>query len=452
MGTITHKAGRVAVGKAADVVIKNLDKDREKEILKLVDFMEKYMDGEKLDVDFDSVRKKIKDKDSALNKYINKALDEIDPNVLKTMVLNLGFEAFLNGTKTIRKMREKYNCNVPWLILMDPTSACNLHCTGCWAAEYGNRLNLTFDEMDSVVTQGKELGIYLYMFTGGEPLVRKSDIIKLCEKHNDCAFLSFTNGTLVDEVFCQEMKRVGNLYLAISLEGFEAVNDLRRGDGVYGKVMNAMDLLKKNGLVFGTSICYTSKNTETVTSDEFIQLMVDKGCRYAMYFHYMPVGNDAVPQLMPTPSQREMMYDRVRYCRRTKPLFAIDFQNDGEYVGGCVAGGRRYLHINANGDVDPCVFIHYSDSNIREKTLLECLQSPLFMAYHENQPFNENHLRPCPMLENPQKLREMVAKTQAKSTDMQSPESADHLCSKCDEYAKNWTPSAEKLWNESHKK
>ena len=78
--------------------------------------------------------------------------------------------------------------------------------------------------------------------------------------------------------------------------------------------------------------------------------------------------------------------------------------------------------------------------------------SPLFMAYHENQPFNENHLRPCPMLENPQKLREMVAKTQAKSTDMQSPESADHLCSKCDEYAKNWTPSAEKLWNESHKK
>lgn len=394
MGTITHKAGRVAVGKAADVVIKNLDKDREKEILKLVDFMEKYMDGEKLDVDFDSVRKKIKDKDSALNKYINKALDEIDPNVLKTMVLNLGFEAFLNGTKTIRKMREKYNCNVPWLILMDPTSACNLHCTGCWAAEYGNRLNLTFDEMDSVVTQGKELGIYLYMFTGGEPLVRKSNIIKLCEKHNDCAFLSFTNGTLVDEAFCQEMKRVGNLYLAISLEGFEAVNDLRRGDGVYGKVMNAMDLLKKNGLVFGTSICYTSKNTETVTSDEFIQLMVDKGCRYAMYFHYMPVGNDASVELLPTPEQRIYMKDRIRQIRSLttgQGLFTFDFQNDGEFVGGCIAGGRNYFHINANGDAEPCVFIHYSGANIRTNTLLEILNQPLFMAYRKNQPFNKNH-------------------------------------------------------------
>ena len=95
------------------------------------------------------------------------------------------------------KIVKSNGCNVPWLILMDPTSACNLHCTGCWAAEYGHKLNLTFDEMDKVVTQGKELGVYLYMFTGGEPLVRKADLVKLCEKHSDCAFLAFTNGTLV---------------------------------------------------------------------------------------------------------------------------------------------------------------------------------------------------------------------------------------------------------------
>ena len=124
------------------------------------------------------------------------------------------------------------------------------------------------------------------------------------------------------------------------------------------------------------------------------------------------------------------------------------FQNDAEYVGGCIAGGRRYLHINANGDVDPCVFIHYSDSNIREKTLLECLQSPIFMAYHDGQPFNKNMLRPCPMLENPQLLREMVHKTGAHSTDLQSPESVDHLCDKCITYAENWKPEAERLWKD----
>lgn len=166
----------------------------------------------------------------------------------------------------------------------------------------------------------------------------------------------------------------------------------------------------------------------------------------------MPVGNDAAPELLPTPEQREFMYHQIRHFRETKAIFGMDFQNDGEYVGGCIAGGRRYFHINANGDADPCVFIHYSDSNIREKTLLECLQSPLFMVYHDGQPFNDNMLRPCPMLENPEKLRQMVAETLVHSTDLQSPESVEHLCCKCDCYAANWTPTADKLWQCSCKK
>jgi hypothetical protein len=160
----------------------------------------------------------------------------------------------------------------------------------------------------------------------------------------------------------------------------------------------------------------------------------------------MPVGNDASPALLPSPAQRKAVYQRIRKLRATKPLFAMDFQHDAAYVGGCIAGGKRYLHINANGDVDPCVFIHYSNANIRDVSLLDALQSPIFMAYHDNMPFNENMLRPCPMLENPEKLREMVEKSGAKSTDMQSPESADHLCGKCDEYAACWRPEADALW------
>ena len=451
MGTMTHAAARLAFSKAIDVVLKDVDKNREEAIVKIVDLMQKYMGDEKLDLDYDNIRKMIRDKDGAFNKYINKVLDEIDPHVLKTAALNLGYEAFFHGTKTIRKMREVHQCNVPWLILMDPTSACNLHCTGCWAAEYGNKLNLTFDEMDNLIKQGKELGIYLYMFTGGEPLVRKADIIKLCEKHNDCAFLAYTNGTLVDEAFCNEMLRVGNLYLAISLEGFEAVNDLRRGNGVYGKVMHAMDLLKENGLIFGTSICYTSKNIETVTSDEFVDLMVDKGCRYAFYFHYMPVGNDAAVDLLPTVEQRTYMRTRVREIRKLttgKGLFTMDFQNDGEFVGGCIAGGRNYCHINPKGDVEPCVFIHYSGANIREKSLLECLKQPLFMAYRDGQPFNDNMLRPCPMLENPELLQKMVHETGAHSTDVEEAEPVEHLCGKCEAYACEWKKTADKLWEE----
>ena len=141
----------------------------------------------------------------------------LDEGVRNTFFKNFIVNASLVGSARQEEVSEKENCNVPWAILLDPTSACNMHCTGCWAAEYGNKLNLSFEELDSIVSQGKELGTYMYIFTGGEPLVRKKDIIKLCETHPDCEFLSFTNGTLIDDAFCEEMLRVKNFVPAISL-------------------------------------------------------------------------------------------------------------------------------------------------------------------------------------------------------------------------------------------
>ena len=451
MGNLGHQAARLAASKICDNIVKGLCKDPETEVVKLIDMWQKFMGDEKIDLNYDSARKMICDKDCTLNKYMHRLINEIDPHVLKTIALNLGFEAFVYGTKTIRKNREKYGCNVPWLILMDPTSACNLHCTGCWAAEYGHKLNLDLETIDSIVKQGKELGTYMYIYTGGEPLVRKKDLIKICEMNPDCEFLSFTNGTLIDEEFCQEMLRVKNFVPAISLEGSEEANDGRRGEGVYQKVMHAMELLKAHKLPFGVSTCYTSANVDSVSSEEFFDHIIDCGALFVWFFHYMPVGNDAAPDLLPTKEQREYMYHRVREIRGAtggKPIYAMDFQNDGEFVGGCIAGGRNYCHINANGDVEPCVFIHYSSANIREVTLLEALKQPLFMAYRDRQPFNSNHLRPCPMLENPEILQEMIKETGAKSTDLQSPESAEHLCSKCKAYACEWKKTADQLWKE----
>lgn len=426
-------------------------KDPDKNMNKMMDWADKFSQGQ-----FSSQRKMIREAienpKHPYYPYIRKLFKDVDPHVTKTLAVNFFINAALTGWPKEEKLRQKYNCNIPWAILLDPTSACNLHCTGCWAAEYGHKLNLTYDEIDDIICQGKELGVYMYIYTGGEPLVRKKDLIKLCEKHSDCVFLCFTNATLIDEDFANEMLRVGNLVPAISLEGFEEATDDRRGNGVYQKVIHAMELLRKKKLIYGISCCYTSANYNSITSEEFYDSLIDLGAYFVWYFHYMPVGNDAAPQLLPTPEQRIGVYEKIRKYRATKPLFAMDFQNDAEYVGGCIAGGRRYLHINANGDIDPCVFIHYSDSNIREKTLLQALRSPMLMAYHANQPFNENMLRPCPMLENPQKLRAMVNESGAHSTDLQSPESAEHLCAKCDNYAKHWKVSADKLWQENKKR
>ena len=441
---------KVALRTAFDYIGKN----PEDNMPKLMDWVDRFAgDGpDSFPVQRAAVRKVIEDPENNMYQLVMRIMRDTDSDVLKATFENFFLNANIIGWPMQEENRKKHGCNIPWAILLDPTSACNLHCTGCWAAEYGNRLNLSFDEIDSIITQGKALGVYMYIYTGGEPLVRKKDLIALCNKHSDCQFLSFTNATLIDEDFADEMLRVKNFIPAISVEGFETATDGRRGNGTFQKVVHAMNILKEKRLPFGISCCYTRENFDSISCPEFLDQMVEWGANFVWYFHYMPVGNDAVPELMCTPEQREEMYHRIRNYRKTKPIFAMDFQNDGEFVGGCIAGGRRYLHINANGDVDPCVFIHYSNANIRDMTLLEALKSPIFMAYHDGQPFNENHLRPCPMLENPKMLREMVEKTGAHSTDLQSPESAEHLCSKCDAYAKCWTPTAEKMWAESHAK
>lgn len=406
----------------------------------------------KIDIDgtygesWNELEKCLKDPENNWTRLVKKAYTEWDPHVRKKLFESLICNAALIGNSAIKVTSKKHGVNVPWTILMDPTSACNLKCTGCWAAEYGHQMSMDFETLDRIITEGRELGIYMYIFSGGEPLVRKKDIIRLCEKHPDCYFLAFTNGTLIDEAFADEMLRVGNFAPAISVEGYEEETDMRRGKGTFQAVMKAMEILKRKRLLFGMSTCYHRKNVDVVGSSEYMDFMIDKGAAFVWYFTYMPVGNDAVPDLMVTSEQRKFMYEQVRMFRKTKPIFAMDFWNDGEYVRGCIAGGRYYFHINANGDVEPCAFIHYSTVNIKNVSLLEALKSPLFKAYQQRQPFNKNHLRPCPLLDNPHSLKEVVYTSQAYSTDMLKPENVEELTGKCTHTAEKWGVVADKIW------
>ena len=367
-----------AFASAIQAALNYMDKDPETNIPKVMSIVDKAAPEGWYESQRNAIRQGIAEKGNWYQ--LAQKVWELDPGVRKTFFTNFIVNASLKGSALQKETEEKEDCNVPWAILLDPTSACNLHCTGCWAAEYGHKLNLSLETIDDIVTQGKKLGTYMYIYTGGEPMVRKKDIITICERHPDCEFLSFTNGTLIDE--------------------------------------------------------------------EFYDMIIEAGALFIWFFHYMPVGNDAAPELMPNPEQRKAVYERIRAFRSSKPIFSLDFQNDAEYIGGCIAGGRYYLHINAAGDVDPCVFIHYSNANIHEVSLLDALKSPIFQAYRKGQPFNDNMLRPCPMLENPECLPKMVKETGAHSTDPQSPEDVQHLCDKCKPYAEAWTKMADKLWEE----
>ena len=192
---LIDKAKQAAMEGAVTKALEYLEKDPETNIPKLMELVDKFTPQDWYKGQRDAIRNAIQDTDSNWYKLIMN-LYQLDPGVRKVFFQNFIVNASLKGSARQEEVAAQNNCNVPWAILLDPTSACNLHCTGCWAAEYGHKLNLDLETIDSIIRQGKELGVYMYIYTGGEPTVRKKDLIKLCEMHPDCEFLSFSNGTL----------------------------------------------------------------------------------------------------------------------------------------------------------------------------------------------------------------------------------------------------------------
>jgi MoaA/NifB/PqqE/SkfB family radical SAM enzyme len=350
--------------------------------------------------------------------------------------------------KTLQQVRvgKKNHCYVPRCLLLDPTSACNLHCTGCWAAGYDNHDNLPNEMLDSILTQAEELKIGYCFLSGGEPLVRRNDLMMLCRKHRKMSFSAFTNGLLIDEAFAKEMAEVGNFTVAISIEGFREDTDFRRGEGVYDQAVHAMDILRDKGIEFAFSACYHSRNYQVIASDEFLDFMWDKGCRMGWLFTYIPVGIDADMSLVCTPEQRAYVREKINLFHKKKKMTIIDFWNNGHLAAGCVAASNGFVHINSRGDIEPCAFCHYSDSNIYSTSLKEALRSPFFNAFRAAQPFSDNPLRSCPLIDMPEKLIEVVEKSKARSTEITAPEDVRVLTAKTIPIAARWAPTADELY------
>ena len=212
-----------------------------------------------------------------------------------------------------------------------------------------------------------------------------------------------------------------------------------------------MDLMHKNHIPFGVSICYTSKNYKVVTSDEFLDMLISKGCFFAWYFHYMPVGMGATTDLLLNPEQRAYMKDRVREIRGLtggKEIFAIDFQNDGEFHRRLHRRRQALLPHQRRGRrralrVYPLFRREYPRKELPR------MSPALFRGVPQGQPFNNNHLRPCPMLENP----DITPDGRAQRRAFDRPGSARERGAPVQQVRvlrRLLRPEAEKLWDEEH--
>lgn len=343
-------------------------------------------------------------------------IKQLNPRCRDKLVENLFINAMFRGVDKCKEFAAKYGFEPPWFIVISPTMRCNLNCKGCSTRKYTKDSDLPIEVVDRIITEAKkEMGMHFIVTQGGEMFVY-DEMWKLYEKHNDVYFQVYTNGTLIDKKVAQRLAKLGNVAPMISLEGFRKETDERRGKGVFDKVMQAMDNLREAGVLFGFSVTQTRANTDVVTSFEFIDMLIEKGCYIGWYFQFLPIGKDPDISLVPLPEQRLKLKKFIEEVRATRPIFIGDFWNDGPFVGGCISSGRRYIHINHKGDVEPCAFVHFAVDNIKEKSLVEALNSDFFKFLRSKQPFSENLYAPCMIIDHPCILREAVKKFNAQPT------------------------------------
>jgi len=377
--------------------------------------------------------------------FPRRILRDLHPNQRDKWISNLAVNHLLSGTNKRKAWLDREGYYPPSTVVISPTMRCNLNCYGCYAGDYDKSLELTREEIDSVLVQMKEMGVYFAVISGGEPFF-KEDIFEIFAKHSDMAFLVFTHGGLIDERMVERLIEVGNVMPAFSLEGYEKETDERRGAGHFSKVMHAMDLLRGAGLSFCGSFTQTSTNTDIITDGNFIDLLVGKGCSALWLFSYVPVGRRPDLSLMPTPEQRDLMRRRTVDFRASKPMIIVDFWNDGPIISGCIAGGRKYFHINANGDIEPCVFCHFAVDNIRRTSLKEALRSPLFQAIRERQGQHDNLLRPCMLIDHPEIGRDFFQSPGVYATHNGAEQIFTGLSENMDSYAGRYGEIAERAW------
>ncbi len=342
-----------------------------------------------------------------LQKHIDQGVEKIVADTIRATLKNPKESAFMlrfaAASKKAAKIREKWEregLHIPGFLIASITSSCNLHCAGCYSRCSSATVDeepvrqLSREEWLRVFREAEELGVSFIMLAGGEPLIRR-DVIEAAGEMPGILFPIFTNGTFIDDRYFRLLDEHRNLIPVFSIEGGREITDARRGRGIYDLVSANMDAFREKGLIFGASITVTTENVREVTSPEFVGALAAQGCKLVIYVESVPVTEEA-KHLAPGKEERTVMETALDALRADRDdMVLLSFPGDELALGGCMAAGREFFHINSHGGAEPCPFSPYSDVNVRDTSLKEAIRSRLFEALRDGHVLEGEHDGGC---------------------------------------------------------
>ncbi len=324
-------------------------------------------------------------------------------------------QLFAKSEKRRKKVKEQEGIDVPPFLISSISTTCNLHCKGCYARSNGiandeesyRKPTLTPEQWQQIFTEAAAMGINFSLLAGGEPMMRK-DILEAVAEVKDMIFPIFTNGTLIGPSYIEFLRKRLNLVPIISIEGTAIGTDERRGQGVFKRAMQSMELLKQEDLFFGTSITVTTENYQLVTSGSFLDQLRSYGCKIVFYIEYVPTeaGTEHLAFADEHVAEMEQLLETRR--EQYQDIIFLSFPGDEKALGGCLASGRGFFHIGPDGSAEPCPFSPYSDSNVVELGVLSALKSPLFHKIRTARALGWEHTGGCTLFEHREEIEAMM--------------------------------------------
>jgi MoaA/NifB/PqqE/SkfB family radical SAM enzyme len=307
----------------------------------------------------------------------------------------------------VRRQRETEG-PIPTVVAISPTMRCNYSCAGCYSRGRPTKDELSTEELDVLLTEAERLGVLAIVVTGGEPLLRE-DMLDLVSRHRRLLFVMITNGSFVTPETAQRIAKNSNLISLVSIDGLPQDTDEMRRPGAHDIALRALQSLREARACYGFAATCTWGNIDHLGSDLFVNQMVELGCSVGYFTEYVPCGPDPPPDWALSEEQRAAFRQRVLDLRRRKRIVLIQFPHD-EYGpdNRCSAAGRQSLHINSQGDVEPCPFVPIARENVRNGGLLAACQSPFLRAIREHPHLLQRGRYACALWEHREEVEGLV--------------------------------------------
>lgn len=359
-----------------------------------------------------------------LSHFMNQNIDEILRTARSISLRNprvlFYLRSFASAAKRAAKLRsisEDKGTRIPPFLIASITTNCNLFCTGCYArannacSDDACSSPLDAQRWGELFIEARSMGVSFILLAGGEPLLRK-DVLDKAAKVREILFPIFTNGTLIGADYLSLFDKNRNLMPILSMEGGKETTDARRGAGVYDALVEVMAALKRKSILFGVSVTVTKNNLDEITDELFIHTIQESGCSAVFYIEYVPADRLSY-SVAPTEIERIKLDNKIKDLKTQHPMLFISFPGDEKDTGGCLAAGRGFFHINADGKAEPCPFSPFSDSNVKDHSLMEALNSHFFAKLRSGDFLLGEHTGGCHLFEKRVEVEKMLADEQS---------------------------------------